>query len=136
MNAALRAMLDWSKQVELERLAPTHLGVPSGSQIALDYAPILEGAAQPILAVKLQELFGLHDTPRVLDGRVAVMIHLLSPAQKPLAVTQDLASFWRGAYQDVRKDMRGKYPRHPWPEDPQNAVPTKLTKRAFERATS
>jgi ATP-dependent helicase HrpB len=133
MNAALRAILEWSKQAELERLAPTHLSVPSGSQIALDYAPILEGAAQPVLAVKLQELFGQADTPRVLDGRVAVMIHLLSPAQKPLAVTQDLASFWRGAYQDVRKDMRGRYPRHPWPEDPQNAVPTKLTKRALER---
>lgn len=133
LDAALRAMLDWSKQSELERLVPTHLAVPSGSQIALDYVPMLDGAAQPVLAVKLQELFGQADTPRVLDGRVAVMIHLLSPAQKPLAVTQDLASFWRGAYQDVRKDMRGRYPRHPWPEDPQNAVPTKLTKRALER---
>ncbi|OYY74923.1 MAG: ATP-dependent helicase HrpB [Gammaproteobacteria bacterium 28-57-27] len=135
LDAALRAMLDWPKQSELERLVPTHLFVPSGSQIALDYAPIMEGAAQPVLAVKLQELFGQADTPCVLDGRVAVMIHLLSPAQKPLAVTQDLASFWRGAYQDVRKDMRGRYPKHPWPEDPQNAVPTRLTKKALGRVT-
>ena len=128
LDAALRGMLDWSQQSLLERLAPTHIEVPSGSRVALDYAPLLDGAGEPVLPVKLQELFGLVDTPRVGDGRVAVLIHMLSPAQKPLAVTQDLASFWRNAYSDVRKDMRGRYPRHPWPEDPMSAIPTKYTK--------
>ncbi len=128
LDAALGTLLDWTQRSALERLAPTHIDVPSGSRIALDYAPLLSGASEPILPVKLQELFGLLATPCVLDGRVPVLIHMLSPAQKPLAVTQDLASFWRGAYQDVRKDMRGRYPKHPWPEDPFSAVPTRLTK--------
>ncbi|HES76957.1 MAG TPA: ATP-dependent helicase HrpB, partial [bacterium] len=128
LDAALRGLLDWSQQSALERLAPTHIEVPSGSRIALDYAPVLEGAGEPILPVKLQELFGLLDTPRVLEGRVPLLIHMLSPAQKPLAVTQDLASFWRGAYQDVRKDMRGRYPKHPWPDDPLTARPTRHVK--------
>lgn len=128
LDAALRGLLDWPQQAALERLAVTHIEVPSGSRIALDYAPVLDGEGVPILPVKLQELFGLLDTPRVADGRVPVLIHMLSPAKKPLAVTQDLASFWRGAYQDVRKDMRGRYPRHPWPEDPLTAIPTRHTK--------
>ncbi|MEW5838013.1 MAG: ATP-dependent helicase HrpB [Pseudomonadota bacterium] len=128
LDAALRGMLVWSQASTLERLAPTHIEVPSGSRVALDYAPLLAGAGEPILAVKLQELFGLTQTPCIVDGRVPLLIHLLSPAQKPLAVTQDLASFWRGAYQDVRKDMRGRYPKHPWPEDPFSMPPTRLTK--------
>ncbi|MFZ5465759.1 MAG: ATP-dependent helicase HrpB [Pseudomonadota bacterium] len=130
LDAALRARLDWSLQQELDRLAPTHLEVPSGSRIALDYGPVLEGDGVPVLAVKLQELFGLLETPRIAQGRVPVMIHMLSPAQRPVAVTQDLASFWRGPYQDVRKDLRGRYPKHPWPEDPLTATPTRRTKRA------
>lgn len=134
LHAALGSLLDWPQQSTLERLAPSVIEVPSGSRIALDYAPVLEGAAQPVLAVKLQELFGCARTPSVLDGRVPVLIHLLSPAQKPLAVTQDLASFWQGAYQDVRKDMRGRYPKHPWPEDPATAEPTRLTKKGLERS--
>jgi len=130
LDAALRARLDWSLQQELDRLAPTHLEVPSGSRIALDYGPVLDGDGVPVLAVKLQELFGLLETPRIAQGRVPVMIHMLSPAQRPVAVTQDLASFWRGPYQDVRKDLRGRYPKHPWPEDPLTAVPTRRTKHA------
>jgi ATP-dependent helicase HrpB len=128
LDTALRGLLDWSQQAALERLAVTHIEVPSGSRIALDYAPVLDGQSVPILPVKLQELFGLLETPRVVDGKSPVLIHMLSPARKPLAVTQDLASFWRGAYQDVRKDMRGRYPRHPWPEDPMSAIPTRHTK--------
>ncbi|HET18984.1 MAG TPA: ATP-dependent helicase HrpB, partial [Chromatiales bacterium] len=132
LDAALRARLDWGRLQELDRLAPTHLEVPSGSRIALDYGPVMDGEGLPVLAVKLQELFGLLETPRIAHGRVPVMIHMLSPAQRPVAVTQDLASFWRGPYQDVRKDLRGRYPRHPWPEDPLTATPTRRTKRAGE----
>ncbi len=125
LDAALRGMIDWNRQQELDRLAPTHVEVPSGSRIAIDYSQ-----DPPVLAVKLQELFGLQDTPRIAQGRVALMIHMLSPAQRPVAVTQDLASFWRGPYQDVRKDLRGRYPRHPWPEDPLTAAPTRRTRQA------
>ncbi len=128
LDAALRGMLEWSHQQVLEQLAPSHLEVPSGSRIALDYTPCLEEKGLPVLAVKLQELFGLLDTPRIAQGRVAVMIHMLSPAQRPVAVTRDLASFWCGPYQDVRKDLRGRYPKHPWPEDPLTATPTRRTK--------
>ncbi|MEW6729528.1 MAG: ATP-dependent helicase HrpB [Pseudomonadota bacterium] len=130
LDAALQSLLPWDKRQALDRLAPTHLEVPSGSRIALDYGPVLEGEGVPVLAVKLQELFGLLETPRIAEGRVPVMIHMLSPAQRPVAVTQDLASFWRGPYQDVRKDLRGRYPKHPWPEDPLTATPTRRTKRA------
>lgn len=130
LDAALQGLLPWDKRQELDRLAPTHLDVPSGSHIALDYGPVLDGDGVPVLAVKLQELFGLLETPRIAQGRVPVMIHMLSPAQRPVAVTQDLASFWRGPYQDVRKDLRGRYPKHPWPEDPLTATPTRRTKRA------
>ncbi|MEF3193517.1 MAG: ATP-dependent helicase HrpB, partial [Halothiobacillaceae bacterium] len=130
LDAALQSLLPWDKRQEFDRLAPTHLEVPSGSRIALDYSPVLEGGGLPVLAVKLQELFGLLETPRIVAGRVPVMIHMLSPAQRPVAVTQDLASFWRGPYQDVRKDLRGRYPKHPWPEDPLTATPTRRTRRA------
>ncbi|MGD9708886.1 MAG: ATP-dependent helicase HrpB [Halothiobacillaceae bacterium] len=130
LDAALQSLLPWDKRQEFDRLAPTHLEVPSGSRIALDYSPVLEGGGLPVLAVKLQELFGLLETPRIAQGRVPVMIHMLSPAQRPVAVTQDLASFWRGPYQDVRKDLRGRYPKHPWPENPLTATPTRRTKRA------
>jgi len=97
--------------------------VPSGSSYAIDYT-----TAPPVLAVKLQEMFGCIDTPAVLNGQVALTVHLLSPAGRPLQVTQDLAGFWQTSYQDVRKDMKGRYPKHPWPEDPQNAAPTRRTK--------
>jgi ATP-dependent helicase HrpB len=99
--------------------------VPSGSHIRLDY----EASDDPVLACKLQELFGLAETPRVAGGAVPVLIHLLSPAGRPLAVTRDLRSFWDSVYPEVKKEMKGRYPRHPWPDDPWNAVATRHIKR-------
>ncbi|HDR46143.1 MAG TPA: ATP-dependent helicase HrpB, partial [Geoalkalibacter subterraneus] len=120
---ALHALLDWNARQRLGKLAPTHLEVPSGSRVRVDY-----GAEGPVLAVKLQELFGLADTPAVLDGRIPVTIHLLSPARRPLAVTQDLRSFWDNIYPEVKKELAGRYPKHPWPDDPWNAVATRATR--------
>ncbi|MDO8331962.1 MAG: ATP-dependent helicase HrpB [Fluviicoccus sp.] len=118
LHEALTALLDWQQQQALDRELPTHLTVPTGSRIAIDYT----ADPSPVLAVKLQEMFGLMETPRLAGGRVPLTIHLLSPAQRPVAVTQDLASFWANAYGEVRKDLRGRYPKHPWPEDPFTAV--------------
>jgi ATP-dependent RNA helicase HrpB len=115
----LRALLTWDQQRELDSLAPTHLQVPSGSQIRIDY---LDESA-PALSVRLQEVFGLDATPRIGGGRIPVTFKLLSPAQRPVQITRDLASFWRGSYADVRKDMRGRYPKHYWPENPLEAQP-------------
>lgn len=109
---------------EVERLAPERLAVPSGSRIRLDYT----AGEQPVLAAKLQELFGLAATPCVADGRQPVLIHLLSPAGRPLAVTADLRSFWDSVYPEVRREMRGRYPRHPWPDDPWSAEATRRAK--------
>lgn len=114
---ALRAQLPWELRQRLDRLAPTHLEVPSGSSIRVDYG----GDGGPSMAVKLQEVFGLTDTPRVGGGAVPVTLHLLSPGQRPVAVTADLASFWRNVYPQVRGEMRGRYPKHIWPEDPLTA---------------
>ncbi|WP_429886486.1 ATP-dependent helicase HrpB [Geoalkalibacter halelectricus] len=122
---ALESLLDWPRLQRLNRLAPTHIEVPSGSRIRLDYSS--EGP--PVLAVKLQELFGLAETPRLVDGRVPVLIHLLSPARRPLAVTQDLRSFWDNVYPEVKKELAGRYPKHPWPDDPWKATATRFTKR-------
>ncbi|ADY25997.1 ATP-dependent helicase HrpB [Deinococcus proteolyticus MRP] len=129
---ALTALLPWELQTQLDELAPTHLTVPSGSRVRLDYAP---DGSPPVLAVKLQELFGLEDTPTVNRGRTAVLLHLLSPARRPVQVTQDLRSFWASGYFEVRKDLRGRYPKHPWPDDPAAHVPTAKTKRALERGS-
>jgi ATP-dependent helicase HrpB len=107
----LRALLPWEKQRRLDELAPAHLQVPSGKNIRIDY---LDESA-PAVSVKLQEVFGLDATPRIGGGRVPITFKLLSPAQRPVQVTRDLASFWRGSYADVRKDMRGRYPKHYWP---------------------
>ncbi|UYG09405.1 ATP-dependent helicase HrpB [Halomonas sp. M4R1S46] len=115
--------LDWSLRSRLDELAPPHLRVPSGSNVRLDY----RGEA-PVLAVKLQEVFGWREAPRLVEGRVAPLLHLLSPARRPLQVTADLASFWDNGYPEVRKDMRGRYPKHPWPEDPWSAQATARTK--------
>ncbi|HZH49582.1 MAG TPA: ATP-dependent helicase HrpB [Nitrospira sp.] len=122
----LYALLTWEQQRDLDRLAPTHLTVPSGSKIRIEYdTPDL-----PVLAVRLQEMFGCKETPRVVDGKVAVMLHLLSPAKRPVQVTKDLASFWATAYQEVRKELRGRYPKHHWPDNPLAALPTaKIRKR-------
>lgn len=117
---ALAGLLDWSRRQELDRLAPTHLQVPSGSRIPVDYTD----PEQPALSVRLQELFGLTETPRIGGGRVPVVIHLLSPAQRPVQVTRDLAGFWRETYFDVKKDLKGRYPKHYWPDNPLEAIPT------------
>ncbi|HSH49773.1 MAG TPA: ATP-dependent helicase HrpB [Halomonas sp.] len=115
--------LDWPLRARLDDLAPTHLQVPSGSRIRLDYS-----GEVPVLAAKLQELFGWREVPRLAKGRVAPLVHLLSPARRPLQVTRDLASFWASGYAEVRKDMRGRYPKHPWPEDPLTAPATARAK--------
>jgi ATP-dependent helicase HrpB len=121
---ALASLLDWRQRRELDSLAPTHVVVPTGSRIPIDYSDPLA----PSVAVRLQEVFGLTESPRVLDGRVAVTMQLLSPAHRPVQTTRDLAGFWRTSYFDVRKEMRGRYPRHEWPEDPLAATPTKRAK--------
>ncbi|MDD5285651.1 MAG: ATP-dependent helicase HrpB [Desulfuromonadaceae bacterium] len=118
--APLLALLEHRQKRTLDELAPTHLIVPSGSSIRLNYC---EGEL-PVLAVKLQELFGLADTPMVAGGRVPVLLHLLSPAGRPLQVTKELKGFWNGSYQQVKKEMKGRYPKHPWPDDPWSASPT------------
>jgi ATP-dependent helicase HrpB len=118
---ALRSFLSWEQQRELDALAPTHLQVPSGSHIRIDY---LDQSA-PAVSVRLQEVFGLEASPRIGGGRVPVTFKLLSPAQRPVQVTRDLASFWRGSYAQVRKDMRGRYPKHYWPENPLEAQATR-----------
>jgi ATP-dependent helicase HrpB len=122
---ALRALLSWDQQKRLDDLAPSHLQVPTGSRIRIDY---LDESA-PVVAVRLQEVFGLEDTPRIGGGRVPITFKLLSPAQRPVQVTRDLAGFWRGSYADVRKDMRGRYPKHYWPENPLEAEPTRGVRR-------
>lgn len=122
---ALAAMLDWSQKQRLEEGAPERLTVPSGSSIRIDYSE-----DPPVLAVKLQEMFGAKETPRVGWGRLPLVLHLLSPAGRPLQVTQDLEGFWRGSYRHVRSEMKGRYPKHPWPEDPMTAEATRRTKSA------
>ncbi len=117
LHDALAHLLDRPRQQTLERLLPATLTVPSGSAVDIDYTP----EHGPVLAVKLQEMFGLAETPRLADGRVTLTLHLLSPARRPTAVTSDLASFWRQGYPEVRKDLRGRYPKHPWPDDPLSA---------------
>jgi len=130
---ALRTGLDWSTQQRIDALAPTRLAVPSGMQRRIDYALDEQGQAMPpVLAVKVQELFGLADSPRIAGGRIALTLHLLSPAGRPLQVTQDLRGFWERTWPEVRREMKGRYPRHPWPEDPWNAV---ATHRAKPRGT-
>ncbi len=119
----LRQSLDYRQQRELDEMAPTHLAVPSGSRIRIDYSGEI-----PVLAVKLQELFGLAVGPTVCSGRVPVLLHLLSPAGRPIQVTRDLRGFWDGSYQQVKKEMKGRYPKHPWPDDPWSAVPTRRLK--------
>ncbi|SHE82636.1 ATP-dependent helicase HrpB [Thermomonas hydrothermalis] len=130
---AVQGRLDWPLRQRLDTLAPTRIAVPSGMQRAITYALDADGTpAAPVLAVKLQELFGLADTPRIADGRVPLTLHLLSPAGRPLQVTQDLRGFWERTYPDVKKEMKGRYPRHPWPDDPWSAT---ATHRAKPRGT-
>jgi ATP-dependent helicase HrpB len=117
LATALRGLLDWRRLARLDSEAPTHLRVPSGSRIAIDY----DDPDSPVLAVRIQEIFGLRDTPRIASGRVPLTLHLLSPARRPVQVTRDLASFWERGYFEVRKDLRGRYPKHAWPDDPLEA---------------
>ncbi|HET8799805.1 MAG TPA: ATP-dependent helicase HrpB [Marinobacter sp.] len=126
---ALNGFLDYPKQPQLQALAPTALTIPTGQRVRLDY----NGASGPVLAAKLQALFGWTETPAVAGGRVAVVLHLLSPARRPLAVTADLASFWRNGYPEVRKDMRGRYPKHPWPDNPLTAEAQQGTRKRPDR---
>ncbi|QIL19479.1 ATP-dependent helicase HrpB [Thermomonas sp. HDW16] len=129
----LKSGVDWNLRQRIDQLAPTRLAVPSGMERRIEYLMDDHGeAASPVLAVKLQELFGLAETPRVADGRIALTIHLLSPAGRPLQVTQDLRGFWERTYPEVKKEMKGRYPRHPWPDDPWNAT---ATHRAKPRGT-
>jgi ATP-dependent helicase HrpB len=120
----LNTRLDRKLQHRLEEGAPTHLTVPSGSRLRLEYRP----GESPVLAVKLQEMFGLADTPCVAFGKVPVTLHLLSPARRPIQVTQDLRGFWERTYAEVKKELKGRYPKHPWPDDPWKAVPTARAK--------
>ncbi|WP_152354186.1 ATP-dependent RNA helicase [Brachybacterium subflavum] len=140
LTSALRRLLPWPEAARLDQLAPERLAVPSGSSARIDYpdpsaaagsseSSAADGSGRPVVAVKLQELFGLAETPLLVDGRVPVLFHLLSPARRPLAVTDDLRSFWDGPYREVRKEMRGRYPKHPWPEDPWTAPATARTTR-------
>ncbi|MEW2809537.1 ATP-dependent helicase HrpB [Streptomyces massasporeus] len=126
---ALARLLPWAsgEAGRLDELAPERMTVPSGSRIRIDYSR----PEQPVLAVKLQEMFGLHESPRVAG--VPVLVHLLSPAGRPAAVTADLASFWRDGYKGVRAELRGRYPKHPWPEDPAAAEPTRHTNARLRR---
>ncbi|WP_294623859.1 ATP-dependent helicase HrpB [uncultured Bilophila sp.] len=128
LGAALRSLVPWDKLRRVEREVPAALEVPSGSHVRLRYEASPEGAV-PVLAVKLQELFGMVKTPAVAGGRVPVLVHLLSPAGRPLQITRDLEHFWRHGYPLVRAEMRGRYPKHPWPEDPFTAMPTRHTNR-------
>lgn len=129
LTEPVQRLLPWPEAARLGDLAPEWLEVPSGSRVRIDYPDVADDGGRPVVAVKLQECFGWAETPRLAGGRVPVLFHLLSPARRPLAVTDDLASFWSGPYAQVRAEMRGRYPKHPWPEDPWTAPATAKTKR-------
>jgi len=124
LSDTLMTLLPWELRVRLEREAPTHFEAPTGTMLAIDY----EAEQGPTIAVRLQELFGLNTHPSIAKGAVPLVLELLSPAQRPVQVTRDLPGFWRGSYAAVRSDLRGRYPRHPWPEDPASALPTRRVK--------
>jgi ATP-dependent helicase HrpB len=124
LSEALMAMLPWDLRARVDREAPTHFEAPTGTQLPIDY----EAGQGPTIAVRLQELFGLNTHPSIANGAVPLVLELLSPAHRPVQVTRDLPGFWRGSYAAVRSDLRGRYPRHPWPEDPANAPPTRRAK--------
>ena len=123
LHSVLLAQLSWQQQRRLDELAPTHVSVPSGSRLRVDY-----GQETPVLAVRLQEMFGLSDTPCIAGGRVPLLLHLLSPARRPVQITRDLAAFWSGAYHEVKKELKGRYPKHHWPDEPLQAEATSRTR--------
>lgn len=123
--SALLHLLTWSQRQRLDSALPTHYTVPTGSRLPIRY----HADKPPALAVRIQEMFGEASNPAVAEGRVPLVLELLSPAQRPLQITRDLAAFWRGAYPEVQKEMKGRYPRHPWPDDPASALPTRRTKK-------
>ena len=125
LAAILQARLSFEQRRALDRLAPTHVVVPTGSNLPIDYSD----PASPVLAVRLQEMFGQTDTPRIAEERVPLTLHLLSPAGRPMQITRDLAGFWRSSYFEVRRELRGRYPKHEWPDDPLDAAPTRRAKR-------
>jgi ATP-dependent helicase HrpB len=120
LTAVFESMLTWEQRQKLDEYAPTHLAVPSGQRLPIDYSD----PEAPSLAVRMQELFGLTETPRIGQRKMPLTLRLLSPAQRPVQVTRDLASFWRTAYFDVKKELLGRYPKHYWPDDPLQAIPT------------
>lgn len=122
---ALQSLLPWTLRQRLDSALPTHYTVPTGSRIALRY----DIDKPPVLSVRMQEMFGEAETPAVADGRVALVLELLSPAQRPLQITRDLSAFWSGTYREVQKEMKGRYPKHVWPDDPANTAPTRRTKK-------
>ena len=129
IGSLLKNRLSWEQQKLIDKLAPERLTMPSGSAIAIDYSDI----NQPVLAVRLQEVFGMYETPGLLSSKVKVMMHLLSPARKPMQITQDLNSFWKTTYHEVKKELRGKYKRHYWPDDPFTAEATSKTKKNMHK---
>ena len=120
----MRALLSWPLKRRLDAEAPTHFEAPTGSQVPIDY----EAEGSPKIAIRVQELFGLNRHPAIAGGKVPLTIELLSPAHRPVQTTRDLPGFWRGSYAAVRTEMRGRYPRHPWPDDPSAAAPTRRAK--------
>jgi ATP-dependent helicase HrpB len=124
LAAALDAMVPWNLRKRLDIEAPTHFSAPSGSHVPIEY----DAEEGPKLAIRVQELFGLAVHPAIAGGRIPLVIELLSPAHRPVQVTRDLPGFWRGSYKDVRADLRGRYPKHPWPEDPMTAPATRRAK--------
>lgn len=127
LQSILTQLLPWHLSQQLQQLAPTSITVPSGSKVNIDYSQ-----NPPVLRVKLQEMFGCKTTPGIANGNIKLQLHLLSPAQRPLQITQDLEGFWNNSYAHVKKDMKGRYPKHPWPDDPINTAPTKLTTRKLQ----
>ncbi len=125
--AALEARLGWEQAKALESILPTHYRVPTGSRYPIRY----QLGHKPVLAVRMQEMFGEKSSPLIANGKIAVVLELLSPAQRPLQITQDLAAFWQGSYRDVQKEMKGRYPKHVWPDDPANHAPTKKNQKVY-----
>ncbi len=123
LTSIMLSQLSWQQQQRLDQLVPTHINVPSGSNVRIDYTQF-----PPVLAVRLQEMFGLADTPHIADGKIAVVLHLLSPARRPVQITQDLAGFWQSSYHEVKKDLKGRYPKHHWPDNPLQAQATSKAK--------